>query len=300
LLFTGLWLFNPAAWYNSAVFGQFDAIAAALLLASIILLERGKDRLAFLIAALAVMTKQHTFIPVAFMIAICARQMSQRRLLGNLAIMAGIALIISVPFLSTGNFLSYFRTILLPGQAPDYQFPLMFAFNGSAALLTYLHNTYGWNTVGLMQFCTPILIVALIAGAVCCYLKRISVARAALIGILLFIMIFYRINYQYLVIFIPLALLIASRTPYKTEKVVTLALALFPAAWVWLINVTAWFVYLFPVNPWVTPYFDKLGLTHQDIPDYAYVIFASVLTLLCLVYIVGSFIRWKKPLNPLK
>ena len=297
MLFACLWLFNPAAWYNSAVFGQFDAIAVALMIGSVTMLERGKDRAAFVAAALAGMTKQHTFIPIAFMIVICARQMTRRRLLSNLAIMAAIAVIISVPFLITGNFSSYFRSVLFPGQAPDYQYPLVFAFNGSAAVLTYLHNIYGWDTTGLMHFSVPLLMVALIAAAVWCYLKRISLTRAALVGILLFVIIFYRINYQYLLIFIPLALLVAARTPYKTERAAALALAIFPATWLWLINVAAWFVYLSPVNPWVTPYFDKLALTRQDIPDYAYVIFASVLTLLCLTYVIGALVRWRKPLR---
>ena len=49
LLFASLWLFHPTAWFESAVFGQFDAIAAALLLASIIMLTENKDRIANLL-----------------------------------------------------------------------------------------------------------------------------------------------------------------------------------------------------------------------------------------------------------
>ena len=45
LLFSTLWLLNPTTWYNSAVFGQFDAIASALLVASLILLSRGRTSL---------------------------------------------------------------------------------------------------------------------------------------------------------------------------------------------------------------------------------------------------------------
>ena len=60
LLFASLWLLHPTAWFESGVFGQFDAVAAAFLLACVIFLIKGKDRLAFLFAGLAVMTKQHT------------------------------------------------------------------------------------------------------------------------------------------------------------------------------------------------------------------------------------------------
>jgi len=97
LLFASLWLFHPTSWYESAVFGQFDAIAAAFLLAAIILLERGRDRLAFLLAGLAVMTKQHTLLPIAVMAVILARQVNWRRLGSNLAILAGVVISLS-PF----------------------------------------------------------------------------------------------------------------------------------------------------------------------------------------------------------
>ena len=40
LVFASLWLFHPTAWYESGVFGQFDAIAAAFLLASVVMFER--------------------------------------------------------------------------------------------------------------------------------------------------------------------------------------------------------------------------------------------------------------------
>jgi len=40
-------LLHPTAWFESGVFGQFDAVAAAFLLASVIMLIKKKDMLAF-------------------------------------------------------------------------------------------------------------------------------------------------------------------------------------------------------------------------------------------------------------
>ncbi len=295
LLFASLWLFHPTAWYVSAVFGQFDAIAAALLLASIIVLERGKDRLAFLLAGLAVMTKQYTLISIAVMVIILARHMSKRRLISNCAIIAGIAILLSIPFLLNGNFSSYARSVLQPGQWPDYQYLLMFSFSGIGALLTYLHNVFSWETSGLLQFCTPVLVVALLAALVFSYIRGITLIRGMLIGILLFIGIFYRVNYQYLAACIQIALLLASRTQYRSERVMAMGLALLPAAWLWLFDVPAWFKYFVPAHAWVTPIFAHIGLAHQDIPDYAYVSFSLVLMCLALAYIVFAFLRWRKP-----
>jgi hypothetical protein len=297
LLFATLWLLNPATWYNSSVFGQFDALATAFLIGFIVLLERGRDRWAFLLAILAAMTKQLTLFPVAFILVACSRQMSLRRLLSNVALMAGIAVIISLPFIGTGNISDYLRSVIFPAQEPDYQYPPMYVFNAAAAILTYLHDVMGWETVGLMHFSVPLLAVVMLAALTWCYFKKIDMLRGALIGILLFIVIFYRINYQYLVIMIALALLVAARTTCKSERVITLGLAIFPAGWLWMINVATWFVYLTPRQTSIVPFLEKLGLTHQGLPNWAYVAFTSALTVIMVVYIFLALFRWRRPLS---
>ncbi len=259
LVFACLWLLHPTSWYESAVFGQFDAIAAAFLLASLLMLERGRDKLAFLFAGLAVMTKQHTLLPLAMMWAISARRLGKRWLVHNSLIFLGVVVAMSIPFLLTGNLPSYARAVILPMQGVDYQEPLEFTFSGSGALVTYLHHVFGWENVGLLHLNSPVLVIALLAAIVLVYRRSVTLAQGALIGLLLFIAIFYRINYQYLVVYIPIALLAASRAHYRDEKIVTLALAMLPAAWLWLFNVSAWFVYMEPYNSWVRPLLAHIG-----------------------------------------
>jgi len=295
LLFAGLWLLHPTAWYNSAVFGQFDAIAAVLLLAAVILLERGSDKTAFLIAGLAVMTKQHVLLPVAMMIAVSARRLGWRRTLIDCALLAGVAVVFSIPFLATGNFLEYGRSIVFPGQAPDYQTPLMYAFNGGGSLLTYLNQAYGWNTIGYFNLFAPVLIIAFIAALYLSYRTTITYSQAALAGFLIFIIFFYRINYQYLVIYIPLALLAASQTRYKIERTGAIIIAMLPAVWLWLFNVSFWFYYLAPQASEAVKLLDRLGMSRMDVPDYGYVTLSVVLTCLYLVYTILVFTRWRKP-----
>ncbi len=299
LIFASLWLFSPAAWYNSSVFGQFDAIAAAFLLASVILVERGHDRWAFILAALAGLTKQDALIPAAVMVIALIKRLPRRQLLTDTGIMAGLAAVICVPFLYTGNIVEFARSVFFPGQVPGYQEPLMYAFNGFASLLTYFHIAFGWDTAGYFVYFVPVLVAAVIAIMVTVYLNRISYIRAALAGILVFIVLFYRINYQYLVMVIPLALLVAAITPYRSERIIALALALLPSGWLWMFNVSFWFTYLKPVSDWIVPIFDRLGLTRMDVPDYAFVSFSLALTLLALTYIIGTFLLWKLPLKSL-
>ena len=295
LLFAGLWLFHPTAWYESAVFGQFDAIAAAFLLASVIMLMRGKDKLAFLLAGLTVLTKQHTFLAVGMMLIICVRYMNKRRLLTNCAIFVGVIAVFSLPFLLTGNFLPYARSLFLPGSPPGSQDPLCFSLSGTGSLLTYLYNVFGWDTIGLISFVPPVLIVALIITAILCYRRLITPLQGALVGFLVFIGFFYRINYQYLVIYIPLAILLASRTSYKSEKIFALVLALLPAIWIWTTNIPWWFHNFKPHYYWVSPILARIGLFDRYLPDYAYVSFDMVLMCLSLAYVVLAFWKWRQP-----
>jgi hypothetical protein len=292
LLFASLWLFHPTAWYESAVFGQFDAIAAALLLSSVIMLKRGKDKLAFLLAGLAVMTKQHTFISIILMVITSARYMSKRRLLTNCSIAGGGLLLLSIPFLLTGNFYSYARSLFLPGSPPGYQSPLCFTFSGSGALLTYLHDVFGLDTSGLFPFALPMLVIALIIAAVLSYKRSITPLQGALAGFLIFVSLSYRVNYQYLVVYIPLAILLASQTHYRSEKVFALVLAMLPAAWVWLANMPWWFIGYEPKFFGVTPILARIGLFERYLPDYAYVSLAVVLMCLSLAYVVCVFTKW--------
>jgi hypothetical protein len=292
LLFACLWLFHPTSWYESAVFGQFDAIAAAFLLASIILLGRGRDRLAFLLAGLAFMTKQHTLASLVVMAAILVRQMNWKRLAGNVAIFAGVVVAFSIPFLLTGNFAAYTESLLSPGQALRYQIPLTCAFSGIGSLLTYLHDVFGWATIYFMPFTFPLMLIALMVVMVLSYRRTITLAQGALVGFLTFLSLSYQVNYQYLIVYIPIALLVAAQTRYRGERVLTLLLAMLPATWIWLHNLSHWFTDFAPASPNITTILARVGLAHQELPDYVYVSLAFAIMSLAMAYVVCVFTRW--------
>jgi hypothetical protein len=299
LLYACLWVFNPLVWYNSAVFGQFDAIAAAFLLAAIIFIGRGRDIPGFVLLALAIMTKQHTLLPAAVMVSILAATMARRRLLRNCALALLVGIVISIPFLVTGNARDYFISFFFPGQGAYYQYPLAYSFGGVGAGLTYLHDWLGWETQGYLNYGLYALVVSFIAVCLLAYYRKLSLPRGALIGYLLFVAFFYRINYQYLVISSAMAMLVVAGTTYRSERILALVLALFPAAWMWLFDNSFWFNYLAPHSPWVRPVFEKFGLVRYNIPDWGYVSFALVLMCLCLAYVLCVFLKWRQPLKSL-
>ncbi len=294
LLFASIWLFHPTGWYESAVFGQFDAIATAFLLASVILFGRHNYKLGFLFAGLAVMTKQHTFLPVAMMLIIVLQQIGIRAFIKNGLVMAGVILIISIPFLTTGNFRAYAEALFLPGWSPDYQKPLCYAFSGSASLLTYLHDVHGWETSEWLNYNTYVLAAAMLAATGLTVRRKLTITQAALIGILLFIAINYQVNYQYLIIYIPLAILVAAQSANKLQRAVSLGIAILPAVWLWLFDVSFWFRSYLPAHTNVISMFDRIGWVNYLSSDKPYVIFAVALMLICLAYVLATFIFWHR------
>ena len=119
--------------------------------------------------------------------------------------------------------------------------------------------------------------------------------QGALAGFLVFISFSYQVNYQYLVVYIPMAILLASRTQYKSEKIFTLVLAMLPAVWVWLANMPWWFHNFQPFYLWVTPILAHIGLLDRYLPDWVYVSFAVGLMCLSLAYVVLVFTKWQRP-----
>ena len=295
LLFASLWLLHPTAWFESGVFGQFDAVAAAFLLASVIMLIKKKDMLAFFLAGLALMTKQHTLAAIAMMVIICARTMKFSRLLINCLVAGAVALVISVPFLVTGNFFAYVRSIVAPGDSPGYQDPLCFSFSGFGALFSWFHDVFGWDTTKFIVIMVPLLVIALVVTGILCYKRRITPLQGMLAGFLVFVGLYYRINYQYLIIYIPLALLVAARTQYKFERVLALVIAVLPAVWLWITNIPWWFNDLPSGYAWVKPMFDHLGMPERYLPDWTYVVLAGLIMCTSLAYVVLAFIKWQQP-----
>ena len=295
VLFASLWLLHPTAWFESGVFGQFDAVAAAFLLTCVILLMKGKDRLAFVFAGLAIMTKQHTAAAVVLIVIICARNMNFKRLLTNCAITAGVIAVISIPFLVTGNLIPYARSIFIAGSPPGYQDPLVFAFSGLGSLLTFLHDTFFWENTRLISLTIPLLVITFILTAILSYKRWITPLQGALAGFLVFVAFYYRVNYQYLIIYIPLALLLASSTKYKFERVFVLVVAMLPAVWIWITNIPWWFHDTQPGYDWVPGMFRHIGLLQRYLPDWVYVVFAGVIMCTSIAYVVLAFTKWRKP-----
>ena len=291
LVFAVLWLFHPTAWYQSAVFGQFDAIAAVFIVASLIALEKRKEWLIYLFAGLAITVKQHTAIMIFGMMAATLHMYKRSQITKNCLIMAAPLVVLSIPFVRTGNFIPYAKSIFLPAYVAGYQHPVAYAISGTGSMLTYLYDVYGWETLNLLRAMPYVTGLALAVVIFFCYHRRVNPLQAALACFLVFTSLFYRINYQYTVIFIPVALLVAAMTVYRGERALAIVLALFPALWIWLFDVSLWFIYLEPTSTWVVPYLEKMGMGDKCPTGY-FVVFSVTLAYLSLAYVVLVLTRW--------
>ena len=74
LLAAALYLFIPVTWYDSALWGQVDAVGAFLMLASVILLAEGWSEPAAALAALAVLVKPQDAIILVIVVPVLLRR----------------------------------------------------------------------------------------------------------------------------------------------------------------------------------------------------------------------------------
>lgn len=124
LFLAGLVLFNPAFFYNSASWGQIEAVPLFFLLASLYCLFYYHYRLSAIIFALAFLTKQTVIIFAPLYGFIYFKKYGLKKSLKGLAIFLLIFIILFLPFYSEGNlltfpFLTYWNKIQ-SGSGSDY------------------------------------------------------------------------------------------------------------------------------------------------------------------------------------
>ncbi len=102
LLGAGLFLFNPALGYDTAVWGQTDSYIATMLLASALFLVTKRNTLFWTTALATVLAKQTALVPATFLIIVAVRSSSRGQLLKATTNALGIVFILLLPYLFLG------------------------------------------------------------------------------------------------------------------------------------------------------------------------------------------------------
>ena len=128
LLAAGLYAFNPAVIFDSAVWGQYDAIYTFFLVASLILALKSKPKLSASVFAIALLTKPQGVALLPLIAYIIYRKNGLRNLLFSIGVFAATVFAVILPFDWRGNPVSFLSNIYF-GAYAGYQYTSINAFN---------------------------------------------------------------------------------------------------------------------------------------------------------------------------
>ncbi len=112
VLACGLYVFHSAVWYVSAHWGQTDSVYALFMVASVAFLERGRVPLAWAGLALAVASKPQGWAIAPLLLAVTLLRHGLQGFGKGLATAGGVTVMLSLPWLITGQPLDLLRPYL--------------------------------------------------------------------------------------------------------------------------------------------------------------------------------------------
>lgn len=233
----GAYYLHPMVVYISGIYGMFDQVALAPFIASAAIASR-YPKASGALTAVAAMTKQTLLPPIAALIAWLVREPG--RLLWFLAGAVLAAYVILAPF-ALGCPSSVSAIISAPFRTgePGYTYPIVYSFNGFSSLATYLHDTAGGDYLWLIKYWfVPFAVLE--ALAILSAIRSGNQWVPALAAYAGFVATYWRVNHQYLVPAIALALL---AMPYlgRVGRGVASAFIAWSALWPFAFPVAWWF-----------------------------------------------------------
>jgi Gpi18-like mannosyltransferase len=153
LLSTALYAFNPAVIYNTAVWGQFDAVYTFFLVLSVMMALKSKPVPAAVVFALGLLTKPQGIALLPLVILLIYKKNGFKNLLFSALAFGATVLVVVLPFEGVGNPLTFLSNIYF-GAYGGYTFASMFAFNLWGLLLGMWVPDGGLSIVGWALFGT--------------------------------------------------------------------------------------------------------------------------------------------------
>jgi Gpi18-like mannosyltransferase len=197
------WLANPMSIFITSIFGQFDPLVPALIIISVLGLERGMVVPSAVIYGSAIMTKQYAIFIAPLLIARVLRDRGKGDALKFTSLMTITALLISLPFLISGSRQVYIREIWMTRSTVEYD-DLYCQFAGFFQFLSWLHERFKIDTLPFFHLSYPILFLTIgFSTGLAFFCKRMNYMTCCLISTAAFLTLSWYINPQYTVVFIP-------------------------------------------------------------------------------------------------
>ena len=150
LLATALYAFNPAVIFNTAVWGQFDAIYTFFLVLSLMLALKSKPKLSVAVFAIAILTKPQGIALAPLVAYLIYRKNGLKSLLFSVLVFAASVLVVIAPF-EWANPVTFLSRIYF-GAYSGYQYTSINAFNLWGLFGLWMPDGYlyivGWALFG--------------------------------------------------------------------------------------------------------------------------------------------------------
>ena len=150
LLATSLYTFNPAIIYNTAIWGQYDAIYTFFLVLSLMLALKSKPKLAAATFALGLLTKPQGIVLAPIVAFLIYKKNGLKNLLISVAVFAGTVFLVILPF-QWSNPITFLSKIYFGGYG-EYAFTSVNAFNIWGLYGLWIRDGGLLFTVGLALF----------------------------------------------------------------------------------------------------------------------------------------------------
>lgn len=281
-----LYFLNPMVIYVSSIYGMFDGLAVLPFLLGLYYIEKGSEKLGYGLVGFSLVVKHTLLFPAAVVLwdALLKRKKDPRGLGINVGSFLAGLFIPFAPFLLKPGSLSSIHD-LLQGMKPDYTYPISYNLNGLVALLTFIHDKTGLNTLFYMKhwlwFALPALAAVLFVHHRSRNL-RVSVALAYAA----FLLSYWRVNTQYM---LPLIAFVALALPELSwpSRAVAFITTVPPTLWPITFPTSFWFHVHFENPDWeMVKLIDRLTLMIFDTGPF--MVLSGVFTLLLFAWLVWA------------
>ena len=279
-----LYLFNPMVIYVSSIYGMFDGLALFPFLFGLYFIENGREKLGYGLIGFSLAVK-HTFLFPAIVVLwdlFLRKWRRPARMKQPLAFFFGGAIIPFLPFLFSPSTLLNLPD-LLRGMKPGYTYPIAYNLNGIVALLTFIHDKTGLNTLFYMKHWEIFAVMCLTAVLFIHYrLKnlRISIALAYTV----FLLTYWRVNTQYTLPLIAFVLLELPELDWPA-RVVAFLPTMPPTLWPIMFPTSFWFhVHIENPSKHMINLIDRLTLMVFDTGPF--IVLSVLFTLSLFAYLV--------------
>ncbi len=291
LLGMSIYYFNPMTIYVSSIYGMFDPIAFFSMLASLYFIINNKRIMGALSMGLSLVIKQTMLFPTIYYLLYILRSDGIKKFVRDVVLIILPGLVFMAPFMLCPGSTNVFLESLKKTSSPSYTYPISYSFNGFSSLATYFNSINGSNTLWAMKYWFISALLLTIIYIIVLKKKGGDPLLSVVIGYLVYIATYWRVNAQYLLPAIGL-LAIALFHPITSGKArIAVAASIFIIGFWPIMFPTSWWahVHIGSPNMFIWRLLDFFSLMVFD--RLYYVCYSILLTLTLYVTIITLISR---------